>query len=473
MTMPIRSLIPLLGLSLALYACGSSQSGTFASGGQGRRLASWKEPNPYGMVKIPRGHITLGRGATDSLWHEQTNERPVSVEAFWMDKHEVTNADYRAFVYYVRDSILRERLADPRYGGDERYKITEDKDGEPIQPRLNWSLALPSESRASEEELKALTSLYYTNPITGEKRLDARQLLYRYEVYDHRAAVRYGGKLREVEKNPSWHKREELPLISKDTAYIAPSGGVVRQRIRRRLSGEYDFVNTYIVAIHPDEDVWLKDWPNSTNEVYSRRYFQHPGYDDYPVVGVSWEQANAYCAWRTEQYRKSVKLPAGQTVEAYRLPTEAEFEYAARAGQDKQTYPWSSPTMLGRDDCLCGNFKPADGNYTADKHLITAPVESYSPNEYGLFDVGGNVAEWTSTVYSPSGLHEVDDLNPELSYAVAPNEPYSRSRKVVKGGSWKDVAKYVRAGSRVAEYQDRGRSYIGFRCVRTAIDFDK
>lgn len=414
----------------------------------------------------------MGTDSLDSLWGEPQNRRSVSVDAFWLDRYEVTNAQYRDFVNYVRDSILRERLADPNYGGDSRYKITEDKAGEPVKPYLNWSLPLPSVNRATEEELKAINSLYYINVVTGEKRLDPRQLLYRYEVYDHRAAARYEGRLRERERNPEWHRLPDLPTISKDTAYINARGEVVRERVSRRLSSEYDFVNTYIVAIYPDEEVWVRDWPASTNEGYSRRYFQHPGYDHYPVVGVSWEQATAYCAWRTEQYLKTTKLPKGQSIEPYRLPTEAEYEYAARAGQDKLVYPWSA-SMLGSDDCLCGNFKPAEGNYTADKHLITAPVGSYAPNEYGLYDMGGNVAEWTSTAWRLGGLQEVDDINPELQYSAAQTDAYHRTLKVVKGGSWKDIAKYVRAGSRVSEHQDQGRSYIGFRCARTAIDFGK
>ena len=136
------------------------------------RLASWNEPAPHGMVHIPRGHVLLGEAKADSLWGTPAVSRGISVEAFWMDRTEVTNAQYRQFVYYVRDSILRERLADPAYGGDESYKITEDKDGEPTTPHLDWSRPIPSEKRATEEELRALQSIYYTNPVTGEKKLD-------------------------------------------------------------------------------------------------------------------------------------------------------------------------------------------------------------------------------------------------------------------------------------------------------------
>ncbi len=412
----------------------------------------------------------MGTDSIDSIWGMPQVSRTVSVEAFWMDRHEVTNAEYRQFVQYVRDSILRERLADPAYGGDERYKRYENKSGEPIAPVLDWSIPLPREQRATEEELKAINSLYYTHPITGERRLDARQLLYRYEQYDHLAAARYEHLLRPRERNSTWHTpAPELPMISKDTAYIEPSGQVVRRQITRRLGSAYDFVNTYIVAIYPTEEVWTTDWPDASNATYQRRYFTHPAYDRYPVVGVTWEQATAYCAWRTMRYIQSNKIPEGQSVEPYRLPTEAEFEYAARAGNSHQHYPWSAEGMLDGEDCLCGNFMPAEGNYTADKHLITAPVGSYAPNSYGLYDLGGNVAEWTSSAWSLSALQGRDGINPVQEHSADRAGDYSAARKVVKGGSWKDIAKYVRANSRVMEYQDRPRSYIGFRCVRSLV----
>lgn len=462
-----------LGLSL-LSACGASRSSV---GGEitGVRLASWNEPAPYGMVKIPRGHIVLGRKQADSLWGEPAVSRAISVDAFWMDRNEVTNAQYRQFVHYVRDSIIRERLADPAYAGDETYKITEDKYGEPIKPYLDWSRPIPTEKRATDEELKAINSVYYTNPVTGEKRLDPKQLLYRYEVYDYHAAALYRHQLREPEGNRNWEgsRGNEPVMIAKDTAYIQQSGRVIRETLVRPLSSEYDFLNTYIVPIYPDERVWVNDFPNSLNEIYTRMYFNHPGYDDYPVVGVSWEQAQAFCSWRTMYYLKGVKLPEGQVIEAFRLPTEAEWEYAARAGQTNLIYPWSADDLLSPKGCLLGNFKPADGDYTADKHLITARVASYSPNDYGLYDMAGNVAEWTSTAWSVSGLKQMDDVNPELNYQAAQTDPHSRAQKVIKGGSWKDIARYIQANNRTSAYQDRGHSYIGFRCVRTAIDFGK
>ena len=120
------------------------------------------------MVLVDRGSIKIGEQETDSLWGTSTPVKNISVDAFWMDETEVSNAKYRQFVYWVRDSIIRERLADPAYGGDETYKITEDEYGEPITPYLNWSKPIPWK-KPTEDEQRAIESVYITNPITGEK----------------------------------------------------------------------------------------------------------------------------------------------------------------------------------------------------------------------------------------------------------------------------------------------------------------
>ena len=460
-------------LCSAVCSCGSSHL-TSMGGVATARLASWNEPAPHGMVHIPRGHVLLGEAKADSLWGTPAVSRGISVEAFWMDRTEVTNAQYRQFVYYVRDSILRERLADPAYGGDESYKITEDKDGEPTTPHLDWSRPIPSEKRATEEELRALQSIYYTNPVTGEKKLDPTQLYYRYERYDHRAAALWRNQLRQAQGNPQWEKkRPETVLISKDTAYIDTSGKIVRETLTRPLRSEYDFLSTYIVPVLPDETVWVNDFPQSTNAIYTTKYFNHPGYNDYPVVGVTWEQAQAYCAWRTISYKKGLKLPEGQIVEEFRLPTEAEWEYAARMGNSSISYPWGNAEVRSCDGCFVGNFKPGDGDYTADKHLITARVSSYPPNDFGLFDMAGNVAEWTSTTWTPAGFKLINDVNPELSYQADYKDSIDRTLKVIKGGSWKDIARYIRANNRTKAPQNSAHSYIGFRCVRSAVEFSK
>lgn len=200
-------------------------------------------------------------------------------------------------------------------------------------------------------------------------------------------------------------------------------------------------------------------------------YFSNGGYNDYPVVGVSWEQANAFCAWRTDMLKKSLGRQ-GVYIEPYRLPTEAEWEYAARAGINENKYPWDGELTLSDDHgCFYANFKPNDGNYTKDGHIITSKAGTYAANDYGLYDMAGNVSEWTSTTYTESIDNLTSDVNPEYRYHATPDDPYKLKRKIVRGGSWKDVAHNIRSDIRMWEYENEQRSFIGFRCVRTHIGF--
>ena len=152
----------------------SGRGGELTGTGAGR---GFTEPTPYGMTLVKRGFLKMGMEKQDSLWGMKTPVKEVSVDGFWMDDTEVTNSEYRQFVFWVRDSILRTRLADPAYGGDESYMITEDKNGDPVKPHLNWKKALPR--KPNEDEQRAIESLYVTNPVTGEKTLDASQMNYR------------------------------------------------------------------------------------------------------------------------------------------------------------------------------------------------------------------------------------------------------------------------------------------------------
>ena len=138
---------PLVAGSVAcvLLALLSSCAGVRRSGAGGEVTgvggASFAEPTPYGMVLIDRGTIAMGPAADDSVAGIRKKARGVSIDSFWMDETEITNSKYKQFVFWVRDSIIRERLADPAFGGNEAFKIEEDREGNPIKPYLNWNKA--------------------------------------------------------------------------------------------------------------------------------------------------------------------------------------------------------------------------------------------------------------------------------------------------------------------------------------------
>ncbi|MCQ2096125.1 MAG: SUMF1/EgtB/PvdO family nonheme iron enzyme [Bacteroidaceae bacterium] len=449
----------------------SKMSNATAIGGEltGVGGSAIAEPTPFGMILVSRGSLNMGSDKVDSLWGTKMPQRDISIDAFWMDETEVTNSKYRQFVNWVRDSIIRERLADPNYGGDDTYKIEEDKNGDPITPHLNWSKAIPWKN-PDEDQQRAIESVYTTHPFTGERMLDASQMNYRYEVFDYAMAARRKYRLNPEERNLNTDIQvnpDEVVMISKDTAYIDDEGRIVRQTITRPLSSMWDFVNTYIVNIYPDTTCWINDFQNAENETYMRLYFSHPNYNDYPVVGVNWEQATAFCNWRTDFLIKGLG-PNAKYIQRYRLPTEAEWEFAAR-GKKGNELPWEQNGVKSEDGCFYANFKPDKGNYTKDGNLITSKVGIYSANSNGLYDMAGNVAEWTSTVYTDAGVLSMSDLNPELSYNAAKEDPYALKRKSVRGGSWKDPESFIKSAWRSSEYQNVGRSFIGFRCVRTQV----
>lgn len=460
-----------LGLCFVFCSCLSTNT-VMQNGGEvtGQRGTAFIEPTPYGMVQVKRGFLRVGLDKQDTLWGTVTPQKEISVDGFWMDQHEVTNSMYRQFVYWVRDSIIRERLADPAYGGDDTYKITEDRDGNPVTPYLNWSKAIPWKNPDENAE-RAIQSVYRRHPIDGTIMLDASQMNYRYEVFDYEKAALRKYRLNPAERSLNTDRpanADEVVMISKDTAYIDENGAIVRQTITRPLSSLYDFLNTYIVNVYPDTTCWVNDFPNANNETYMKLYFSSANYNDYPVVGVTWEQAEAFCQWRTDYLLRGLG-PAARQVQRYRLPTEIEWEYAAR-GKEGNPFPWQpaeGDQKKNEKGCFYANFKPDKGNYTDDGNLITSRVGMYGANSNGLYDMAGNVAEWTSTVYTEAGVSMMNDLNPELTYNAAKEDPYMLKRKSVRGGSWKDPISFIRSAWRTYEFQNQPRSYIGFRCVRS------
>jgi gliding motility-associated lipoprotein GldK len=224
-------------------------------------------------------------------------------------------------------------------------------------------------------------------------------------------------------------------------------------------------VTQYDVNVYPDTTVWIKDFKYAYNVPMHNDYFWHEAYGNYPVVGVTWLQAKAFCQWRTmykNSYQKSKKK---QNVNGFRLPSEAEWEYAARGGLQSATFPWGGPYAKNDRGCFLANFKPLRGNYAADQALYTVEADAYEPNDYNLFNMAGNVSEWINSTYDQTSYQYSASFNPSVNKKDDP-------RKIVRGGSWKDVAYFIQVSTRDYEHADSARSFIGFRTVQDYLGAD-
>lgn len=220
------------------------------------------------------------------------------------------------------------------------------------------------------------------------------------------------------------------------------------------------------IPVYPDTLCWVNDLTYSNGKEMAN-YFWHPAYDNYPVVGVTWKQAKAFSVWRTQLLNNYLVSEGDVYLNDFRLPTEAEWERAARGDLALQFYPWGGPYIRNAAGCFLGNFKPMRGRYFEDGGVYTVKVYSYNPNNFGLYCMAGNVSEWCESAYDESSYEFMDDINPEFTYDAKKWEPEVMKRKVIRGGSWKDIGHYLNVGARSYEYQDTAKSYIGFRNVMT------
>jgi sulfatase modifying factor 1 len=378
--------------------------------------------DPY-MVQIPGGSFYMGPSDEQVDMAMVNRKKLVSITGFWMDRTEVTNQQYRKFVKYVSDSLKYLAV----YAGG--VNQTEDT----VKVDWNRALRINTNSKAVIEKLNELL-LSPDNRIQGKVEIDPTKLIYRYSYVDLKAAAKSSKGL-------------EQPLSN--------------------------FLVSQTEAVYPDSLVWMRDFSYSYNEPFTRLYFSHPSYNEYPVVGITWKQAIAFCHWRTNN--SNFYLDKGNKKDEkidgiYRLPTEAEWEYAARGNsKTNNMYPWGSPYTRTKEGRLLANFKPGRGDYfgsdAKNDNIYTSKVQSYPENAYKLFDMAGNVAEWTSSVYYEGGYNFMGDFSPDLQYNAKEEDPISMKRKVVRGGSWKDIAYNIQVSTRNYEYQDTAKSYIGFRCV--------
>lgn len=436
------------------------------------------EATPYGMVRIPRGSFVMGPNDQSATWAIQPNQRDVTVESFWMDITEITNGEYKQFVVWVRDSIARTQLArmevdvlgveaeDAKYFSVKYDPYNEAADPDTI---LNWKVRIPWKAKwtyeGDEEEnatYLAVNSVFYQS---GDK-TEERQLNAHVMNYSYKWLARDQAKLPGNSFNPKTGKYHDWAEVTIDTAYYDETGKIINRVIKKKLRQRGDLISRRIINIYPDTMCWMTEFTYSYNEPAMLNYFSHPSYGYFPVVGVTWEQAQAFCHWRNAQYQNVSKMPRAQE---YRLPTEAEWEYAARGGKLNSAYPWGGPYIRDAKGCFMANFKPLRGNYTEDGYFLPAAVGTYDPNDYGLYDMAGNVSEWIDDTYDETTSSFALDMNPSYKYEAREGDLKIMRRKVIKGGSWKDVGAYLQCGMRDFEYQDVCRPSIGFRCVRTHI----
>lgn len=394
---------------LAMAAAGCGPSGT---GGQlvgEPNTMAYKPPVPLGMTYVPSGILKMGASDEDIRGRNDALVRTTQVTGFYMDATEISNAEYRQFTNYVRDSMAHTILGDFIDNPDGSTRVD-------MRKRINYK---------DPDVQDQLASLFLTPEQSGwgKREFDNSKLIFHYVKLDYDEAV----------KNPS-----------------QPAA---------------NFRRTHDIAVYPDTAVWVKQFSYSYNEPIAQQYNWFAAFNNYPVVGVNWNQANAFCAWRTDLWRTERERNRLFFEGEFALPNEMQWEWAARGGRNESPYPWGGPYLVNKKGCYLANFKPLRGNYAADGGLYTVPVDRYWPNDYGLYNMAGNVSEWTSSSYFGGTYQTVADLNPNVNYKIRENDPQWMRRKVVRGGSWRDVAFYLQNGTRDYEYADTAKAYIGFRCI--------
>jgi sulfatase modifying factor 1 len=446
----------ILALPFLLFACNKPVGELVGLG----TSDSFKEATPYGMVYVKRGSFLMGPNDQSAMGSINEKLIQATIDAFWMDDTEITNDEYKQFVEWVRDSVARRALV--LAGRDEYLQVSRNQLYEDLDPEtapLNWKAKIPWES-PDEEISDILSFMYYDgdNMLSTKKEFNPGSLQYRYEwINTDQVAIPQN----RYDVNTGAYAPDAVVRI--DTSYVDEFGVIRHETITRPLLSRRDFISSKIINVYPDTIGWIRDFQYTYNDPRMNMYFSHHAYSNYPVVGVTWDQAVAFCNWRTDLYNATHQVK----VLGYRLPTEAEWEYAARGGREFALYPWGSNYIRDSRGCYMANFKPMQGNYSDDTGGTTMKVASFPPNDFGLYDMAGNVAEWTVTAYSVSSNTLVHDMNPSYLFNAKNSDADILKRKVVKGGSWKDVAYYLQCGSKTYEYQNESRPYIGFRCVRT------
>ena len=422
-----------------LSGCAGSGNGELI--GATDRLV-WNPTDPYGMVFIPQGSFVMGPSDQDVPFANVSTNQRVSVGAFYMDETEITNNEYRQFERWVVDSMIRTELKmfqqDRRTGKIDTSNYIIETDSVYYLAKIDWISRIDREARDT-----IYNQLFIKTYVDGKPIKEEDNFIYRYEVLDVRSLSKVNQE-----------NEETIDIMD-----------------------EYDYRKKFVlekqVKMYPSTLDYQSDYAYANNETDATFNYEHVAHDDYPLVGITWEQATAFCHWRTHIMNSYLRSHNEPILPNFRLPTETEWEYAARGNLSQSPYPWGGPYTRNMRGCFLANFKPLRGNYTADGGLKAIKVRQYNPNHYGLYDMAGNVAEWTSTVYDETSGSYSHDMNSDNSYVSENSDANVLKRKVTRGGSWKDIAYFVQTSTRTYEYDDVSTSYIGFRCVMDFLGRDK
>ena len=437
-----------------IYGCGSNDRGELV----GVKIKNkWFSEKPFGMVSIPAGSFTMGKQDEDITGTMSAPPRTVSLSKFYMDETEISNSEYKQFVEWVKDSIVRTELAlmaDFASGGS----LT-NANGEPISGGIyDYAYAVSDTTGQSAYQKYMFENYYeldslYTKPLNKNEDIiwDTSEYpdVYYAEVMDSLYTKK--------EDSRDGVRTFNTKKLKYNYTWYDVNSAVERPNERK------SFLEKESVYVYPDTTVWIKDFNYSYNDPMHQDYFYHPAYQDYPVVGVNWNQAQAFCNWRTKNKNDRMRDKKNfAKIPSFRLPTEAEWEYAARGGLEFSKYPWGGPNTTSDRGCFLANFKPVRGNYAVDGALYTVEVQSFNANDYGLYNMSGNVSEWTNSSFNSSSYYMGSTMNSNV-------EDRKNKRKIIRGGSWKDVAYYLEVSTRDFEYADTARSYIGFRTVQSTV----
>ena len=279
------TLIALSALSLA--SCGilgkKDRGGALPNDGQVHGIAPgtrYTLPKPPGMVYIPQGTFHMGPSDEDPAYAFSARNRAISISGFWMDATEITNNEYRQFVHWVRDSVAAKKLGFVKTGADGNEYVDQQK-----MKTLNWG-----DPKVIEQLSGTDLILSPEERIFGKKEIDASKLIYHSETFD----------LKEAAKRENAGKPRSQFIVKKD------------------------------VRIYPDTLAWIRDFSYSYNEPMTKRYFSHPAFGNYPVVGVTWQQAHDFCLWRSDRVNEGLLMDKG-------LVSPQNIKSQNGAGQDNFT----------------------------------------------------------------------------------------------------------------------------------------